>query len=138
SRRNEYTNSHQILIRGKQSEPDYDIYDGCRCLFACGVSTNARIAFKQRVIRIGVQEVTRRGMKKPEMKEIARFFKRALIDRENVESIRNDVKHFNDQFQNIDYSFDEEMGLNDMSAVGIESLAPAKDLAITPLMRKRA
>jgi glycine/serine hydroxymethyltransferase len=109
---NEFTKSHQILIRGKKGNADCNLYDECRRLFACGISTNARIAFSEPVIRIGVQEVTRRGMKICEMEKIARFFKRALIDNENVDDLRKEVKYFNEQFKNIDYSFDDQMGLN--------------------------
>ena len=106
SRKGEYTTSHQAVIHGD------DMDEKCRRLFAAGISTNARYAYGRRVIRIGVQEATRRGMKETDMERIAGFFKRSLVDREPIEPIRRDVSSFNRSFRNIEYSFDREFGLN--------------------------
>ncbi|AOY75271.1 glycine hydroxymethyltransferase [Clostridium formicaceticum] len=56
-------------------------------------------------IRIGTPEATRRGMKEEEMKIIADFFKRALIDKEAPETIAKDVEAFSRQFTGCQYSF---------------------------------
>lgn len=37
-------------------------------------------------LRIGVQELTRRGLKESEMKEVAGFFKEVLINHKNVKN----------------------------------------------------
>ena len=37
-------------------------------------------------LRIGVQELTRRGLKESEMKEVADFFKEVLINNKNVKN----------------------------------------------------
>ena len=42
-------------------------------------------------IRIGVQELTRRGMKEQEMKEIASFFKRIILEEEDPKKVREEV-----------------------------------------------
>ncbi len=42
-------------------------------------------------IRLGVQELTRLGMKEPEMKEVARLIKRVAIDKEEPERYKRDV-----------------------------------------------
>jgi glycine hydroxymethyltransferase len=42
-------------------------------------------------IRIGVPEITRLGMKESEMKEIANFIKRVVIDKQDPNSIAIDV-----------------------------------------------
>jgi len=55
-------------------------------------------------IRIGVQEMTRFGMKEPEMHEIAVFFKKCL--REGA-FIAEEVKEFRKGFQQVRYSFDD-------------------------------
>ena len=56
-------------------------------------------------IRIGVQEMTRVGMGKREMKEIAKFFKEVLIEKKNVEKIKKKVIFFRQSFQKIKFCF---------------------------------
>lgn len=56
-------------------------------------------------IRIGTPEVTRRGMKEAEMKIIADFFKRALIDKEEPEKLAADVECFSRRFNGCEYSY---------------------------------
>lgn len=56
-------------------------------------------------IRIGVQETTRVGMGKREMKEIAKFFKEILIEKKNVEKIKKKVIFFRQSFQKIKFCF---------------------------------
>lgn len=54
-------------------------------------------------IRLGVQELTRFGMKESEMEIIAEFFKKVLIENKNV---REEVKEFRKDFQKIFYCFE--------------------------------
>lgn len=56
-------------------------------------------------IRVGTPEVTRHGMKEDQMKEIARFFKRALIDKEDKDTLRADVESFSRKYIGLEYSF---------------------------------
>ena len=58
-------------------------------------------------IRLGVQELTRLGMKEGEMEEIAKFFKRILIDREEPAKVRKDVFEFRKNYRRIHYCFYE-------------------------------
>ena len=55
-------------------------------------------------IRIGVQEMTRFGMKEAEMEVIADFFKNCLIDGKYT---GDEVKEFRQGFQEVHYSFDQ-------------------------------
>ena len=55
-------------------------------------------------IRLGSQEMTRVGMKEEEMKQIAEFFARCLIEGKFV---GDDVKAFRSQYQKVHYSFDD-------------------------------
>jgi len=55
-------------------------------------------------IRIGVQEMTRFGMKEKEMAEIARFFKLCLKDGKYV---GGEVEEFRKKYQKVYYSFDD-------------------------------
>ncbi|MAG50756.1 serine hydroxymethyltransferase [archaeon] len=54
-------------------------------------------------IRIGVQEMTRFGMKEPEMEIIAELIKKCIIDEAHI---KEEVNKFRDNFQNIEYSHD--------------------------------
>jgi glycine hydroxymethyltransferase len=56
-------------------------------------------------IRIGVQEMTRVGMKEPEMERIAELFKRCLADKRFV---GDEVREFRAPYQRVHYSFDPE------------------------------
>jgi len=55
-------------------------------------------------IRIGVQEMTRFGMKESEMKEIAKFIKRVL-DGEEPSKVREEVVEFRKQFREVHYGY---------------------------------
>lgn len=56
-------------------------------------------------VRIGTPEVTRRGLKEEDMKDIATFIKRLLIDKEDKEIVRRDVELYTKKFSGIEYSF---------------------------------
>jgi glycine hydroxymethyltransferase len=55
-------------------------------------------------IRLGVQEMTRFGMKEPEMETIARLFRKCLIDGKYV---GEEVSELRRLFQTVQYSFDQ-------------------------------
>ncbi len=57
-------------------------------------------------IRLGTSEVTRLGMKEGDMEEIAKFFKRALIDKEDPKKVAKDVAEFRRNFRHIHYAFE--------------------------------
>jgi len=56
-------------------------------------------------VRLGVQEMTRVGMKEAEMDRIAELFKRCLIDKKFV---GDEVREFRGLFQEVRYSFDAQ------------------------------
>lgn len=102
-----YTTSHEVLIKGDSVGGHFH---GASKLFASGFSVNARVAFRQEIIRLGTEEVTRRGMKESDMEYIAELFKRVLIDNESSENIKKDVHGLNKSFPNFHYAFDKELG----------------------------
>jgi glycine hydroxymethyltransferase len=57
-------------------------------------------------IRIGTSEVTRLGMKKNEMAEVAELIKRMVIDKQDPKRIKADVTEFRKGFQNVHYCFE--------------------------------
>jgi glycine hydroxymethyltransferase len=92
-----FTKSHQVIV-------DYG-----------GMEKGRKVAEKlQRaniitdcVIRVGTCEVTRRGMKKPEMLKIAELLKRTVIDDEKPETIKKEVAKLSAEFQKVQYCFDQ-------------------------------
>src|SRR5438105_13855029 len=57
-------------------------------------------------IRIGVPEITRLGMKEGEMKEIANFIKRVVVNMQDPYVVSKDVSDFRNQFQKVQYILD--------------------------------
>ncbi len=58
-------------------------------------------------IRIGVQEVTRLGMKEDEMDTIAELIDMTIKEKKSKEEIRKMVKEFKSQFTTVKYTFEE-------------------------------
>jgi glycine hydroxymethyltransferase len=61
-------------------------------------------------VRIGVPETTRLGMKQSEMKEIAHFIKRVVVNMQDPGIVAKDVADFRKQFQKVQYAFDNTLG----------------------------
>ena len=61
-------------------------------------------------VRIGVPETTRLGMKEGEMKEIANFIKRVVVNMQDPNIVAKDVADFRKQFQKVQYTFDNTLG----------------------------
>lgn len=57
-------------------------------------------------IRIGTSEVTRLGMKEPQMEEIAKFIVRVVVDGEPEERISKEVADFRKDYQKVHYCFE--------------------------------
>jgi glycine hydroxymethyltransferase len=68
-------------------------------------------------LRIGVQEMTRFGMKEGEMEVIADLMERVLIKGEEPSKVREDVKRFRSNFTKVHYGF----RLEDLSGVAYSS-----------------
>jgi len=61
-------------------------------------------------VRIGVPEITRLGMKESEMKEVAGFIKRVVVDKQDPHIVAKDVADFRKQFRRLHYAFDNTIG----------------------------
>lgn len=58
-------------------------------------------------IRLGVAELTRLGMGEEEMREIAKFYRRVLLDGEDPKKVAYDVKELRNNFRTVKYAFEE-------------------------------
>jgi len=90
-----YTRSHQVLL-------DYGGYKKggviARKLEKANIIVDSGV-------RLGVCEATRRGMKEDEMRRIAVFMERVVIDGEDPRRVKEDVMKFVEEFQEIEYCF---------------------------------
>jgi glycine hydroxymethyltransferase len=58
-------------------------------------------------IRLGTQEITRRGMKESQMEEVAEYIKKVALDGKNV---KEEVIDFMNQYTKVHYAFSEDEG----------------------------
>jgi glycine hydroxymethyltransferase len=58
-------------------------------------------------IRLGTQELTRLGMEKGEMEEVARLIYRVVVKKENPESVKKDVWELKKDFTKVQYCLNE-------------------------------
>jgi glycine hydroxymethyltransferase len=77
-------------------------------------------------LRLGVQEVTRFGMKEDEMEEIANFMKMVLIDKKDPSEVAKKVSEFRKNFRTIHYCFKDE----DLEALGLTGASTLLDLMV--------
>ncbi len=112
-----FTQSHQIAVDvsafsdGGKVEADLE---------KCNIIVNRQLIpgdikagrnyFHPSGIRLGVSEVTRLGMKKAEMIDIADHIKQVIIDKKNPKKILPKIKAFRRDFQKVHYCFDGKIG----------------------------
>ncbi len=102
-----FTKSHQVLLEigpGKGKEASKKLEEA-------GVITNMNTIpgdedpLNPSGLRLGTPELTRIGMKEKEMDEIAKYFKRVLLKKEDTKHIKADIKEFRKDFQQLHYCF---------------------------------
>lgn len=59
-------------------------------------------------LRLGTSEITRLGMKKSEMEEIAEFFKKLIVDQKDPKAVKEEVRQFRKDFQHVQYCFENK------------------------------
>jgi glycine hydroxymethyltransferase len=57
-------------------------------------------------LRIGTSEITRLGMKKNDMTDVAEFIKRIIVGKEDPKKLKQDVVTFRQNFQEVHYCFE--------------------------------
>lgn len=90
-----YTKSHQVFL-------DYDGYKQGRQIAEKLEKANIIV---DSGVRLGVCEVTRKGMKEEEMQKIADLIKRVILDNEQTHLVKKDVVKFTSEFQEIKFAF---------------------------------
>ena len=106
-----YTASHQVLTRHGEQDSGAG-KKAARTLEESGIITNMNMlpgdttALSPSGLRLGVPELTRLGMGKEEMDEVAHYFQRALLDGEDPASVKRDVTRFKSDFSVVRYCFE--------------------------------
>jgi len=106
----DFTESHQILMDMKKLKKEGK--ETAAYLAKSNIITN-RCSLpgdentQTRGVRVGTQEMTRVGMKEPEMRYIAELFRKSLIDKVEQSIIKDEVVEFKKQFTRIHYSLNE-------------------------------
>lgn len=107
--KNGFTRSHQILVdiskEGRGSKVAESL-EKANIICSKQVLPHEDGKFEDPAgIRIGTQEITRLGMKESGMDEIAEFIKRVVVDKENPESVKEDVVAFKKDYNQVHYCF---------------------------------
>lgn len=103
---NKFSDTHMLMMLINEAEHKEKLLE------KAGILINRNIVpwdknFRQTSgLRIGTPEVTRIGMKEKEMKIIANFIKRLLIDNENPIKIYTEIQEMLKKFNKIKYCFD--------------------------------
>jgi glycine hydroxymethyltransferase len=95
-----FTESHQVLMIFQDYKKNVDFakkLEEANIIVDCG-------------IRLGVNEVTRRGMKEKEMERMAELIER-VYKNEDIEKVRQDVIKLRKEFDDIEYRF-KDVNLN--------------------------
>jgi len=106
-----YTKSHQVLVDVRK------LGGGAKAaslLEEAGIIVNKNLlpwdppeaVSNPSGLRLGTQEVTRWGMKRDDMYQIAEFFKHVLIDKKNPREVKERVTEFRKEFQKVHYCLD--------------------------------
>jgi glycine hydroxymethyltransferase len=107
-----FTRSHQIAVDVKALGGGTE---AAELLERCGIIVNKNMLpyddpkkpKNPSGLRIGVQELTRCGMKEREMERVAELFKEALMDKKEPDIIRREVSELRKDFRMVKYCFHE-------------------------------
>ena len=106
-----FTESHQVMVDVKEHGGGQKV---ARMMAQCNIicnkmalpnDTSDDATHNPSGIRLGVQELTRWGMKEKEMDAVAEFYKRVIIDGEPVENVKADVMVYKAQYPDVHFCF---------------------------------
>eukprot|EP01080_Neovahlkampfia_damariscottae_P000495 gene495-8009_t len=97
---NQFTQSHILALRSLQRTglEDSLLLEKSN-IIACDID----MPDKATGLRIGVQEMTKRGVKENHMKEIANFLKRVILNQEDPLKVKMDIIEFRKQFKTVHF-----------------------------------
>lgn len=120
----DFTESHQVIVDVRQhGGGQYVAKHMARCNVICNKMALPNdsphdATHNPSGLRLGVQELTRWGMKESEMEMVAEFYKRAIIDKEPFEQIKQDVIALKQKFNKVLYCFNPQKMLHEFEKFG--------------------
>ncbi|HMF30189.1 MAG TPA: serine hydroxymethyltransferase [Candidatus Lokiarchaeia archaeon] len=60
-------------------------------------------------LRLGTSELTRLGMRESEMEQVAEFFKRVVIDQQDPDVVKEDLRAFKQDYREVQYCFPSKL-----------------------------
>ncbi len=118
-----FTESHQIIVDVRNYGGGYRVArDLAKCNIICNKmslpSDSPRDAtHNPSGIRLGVQEMTRWGMREKDMERIADLFKMVLIDNYPMQAVREEVLDIKGKFDKVLYCFNPHKALNEIDGL---------------------
>ncbi len=120
-----FTNTHQVILNVKEFGGGTYVAE---LLEKCNIITNKNMipgdtpemVKNPSGLRLGVQEMTRYGMKKSEMKYIAELIYKAIIKKTDPELIKQEVIEFRKNYQTVKYTFD--IDISKLTEIQIQAL----------------
>ena len=103
-----YTQTHQVFVDAQAygARRFEALCRDCNILFHANHMRGDRERGMRTGLRFSVMEITRRGMREPEMRDIARLVRRAGIDQEPAGRLADEVRSLTHRFPHIHFSFD--------------------------------
>jgi glycine hydroxymethyltransferase len=109
-----FTQSHQVVVDvseyggGSEAATNLELAN-IICNKNLLVQDDISVAFDSPSgLRLGTQELTRIGMKEADMKSVADFYGRIIINKEDPLKVKSEITAFRQQFPQIHYSLDVE------------------------------
>jgi len=119
----DFTESHQVIVDVRQhGGGQYVAKQMARCNVICNKMSLPSdspydATHNPSGIRLGVQELTRWGMKEQEMDAVAELFNRAIVFKEPIEMIRQDAIALKQRFGKVLYCFNPAKTLNELEKI---------------------
>jgi len=104
-KKRDYTMSHQVVVNAATpgAKESLKILENCNIMCSTEPLPKDFPGGNPSGLRFGTTDVTRLGMSEGDMREIASFVRRGLIDREDPGAIAQDVTEFMTGFREIKY-----------------------------------
>lgn len=115
-----FTESHQVIVNVKaHGGGEIVAKNMAKCNVICNKmslpgDSSHDATHNPSGIRLGVQELTRWGMREGDMETVAEIFKRVIMDNEPFENVRKDVEAMKKKFNKVLYCFNPHKALNEL------------------------